>query len=111
LVGQHAETVNVASRIDTLTGDLFGTHVARRAEGHARSRQSRVRLLVPVRERDAKVHEQGLAVLKHHVVRLKIAMDDAVAMGIIEGARELAGDAQRALKRQLTLPLSTAAHP
>ena len=44
-------------------------------------------------EGDAEVGDEGAAVVQEDVLRLDVAMDDAAAMGVVEGAGHLGGDA------------------
>ena len=44
-------------------------------------------------EGDAEVGDQRAAVVQQDVLRLDVAMDDAVAVGVVEGAGDLGGDA------------------
>ena len=94
--GEHleqddADRVEVASPIDGGSRCLLGRHVVGRADRNAGGRE--LRGLVE-RFRDAEVHElhHALAILgvgQHDVVRLQIAMDDAVPVNRRQRRRHL----------------------
>jgi hypothetical protein len=91
LEAEGAQREQVAAGVQHGPRDLLGRHVARRAPGVAPARD-----LARGRARDAEVQELRLARLQHHhVAGLDVAMDDAGLVGVVQGARQLRGDAQR----------------
>ena len=102
-VCQRTERIDVGARIDhAVARCLFRRHVLRRAE-----RQPRLRHALPARlahrQRDPEVGHHRLPMLKEDVLRLQVAMDDAVLMRIVERARNRDGDAYRLVNGELTL--------
>ena len=79
---------------------LFGAHVGRGPDRHPGLGQ-------PVRRRrleragDAEVGHQRLAVGEQDVLRLDVAMDHALAVGMVERVGDLPGDAEGLVDRQL----------
>jgi len=55
-------------------------------------------------ERDAEVGHQRAAVVQQDVLRLDVAVDDPLPVGVVKRARHLAGDPHRIGDRQLLLP-------
>ena len=103
LVHHAGERVDVAARGEVpLAGGLLRAHVLRGAErdpglGHAAA---------PRRtddEPDAEVGHQRRSVLEQDILRLDIPVDDALAMGVGEGARRFLRDPHRLFHRQLLL--------
>ncbi len=85
----HAEAVNIASAVGLVAfaARLLGGHVRRSAEHAAVDRE---RELAGVALGQAKIHDVRLAFeIDHHVARLEIAMDDALLVGIVQGAGDL----------------------
>ena len=54
-------------------------------------------------QRDAEVGHQRVAVVQQDVLRLDVAVDDAVAVGVVERVGHFGGDADRVVHRQLLL--------
>ena len=52
------------------------------------------------RPRDPEVGDDRLAVLQQDVLRLDVAVDDALPVGVVERAGDLADDARCVLERQ-----------
>ncbi len=101
LVRRGTERVDVAAGADVaLAHRLLGRHVGGRAERHAGLGHATVARLAGG-EGDAEVGDQGAAVMQENVLRLDVAMDDAAAMGIVEGTRHLGGDAHGVGDREL----------
>ena len=97
LVQHRAERVDVAARVDrALAHRLLGAHVLRRAEREARLRHALRRRRCCTRERDAEVGDERVPVLQQDVLRLDVAMDDAVPVRVVERVGDLARDARRA---------------
>lgn len=57
------------------------------------------------RERDPEVGDRRPPVVEQDVFRLYVAVDDAVAVGVVEGVGHLGGDAHRFLDAQLGFPV------
>ena len=114
VAGQHlvehgAQRVHVAPRVDhALAHRLLGTHVLRRPEGEPGLRDA-----MPARrlhrERDAEIRHDGLAIVQENVLRLDVAMNDVVAVGVVERARDFARDAHGFRNRQLPFASETRA--
>ena len=82
-----AQGVDVRAGGDlALAHRLLGAHVVRRAERHAGLGHPAPAGLAG-RERDAEVGDQGLAVVQQDVLGLDVAVDHAVAVGVVERAR------------------------
>ena len=95
LVKHRAERVHVGALVDVLLSHgLLGCHVLRSSEGEARLRHARLARVMHG-ERDAKVGDDGAAVLQEHVLRLDVAMYDAVAVRVVERAGHLGRDSER----------------
>ena len=52
------------------------------------------------RERDAEVGDERLAVMQENVLGLDVAVDDAVAVRVVERARDFGRDAHRVVDRE-----------
>src|SRR5688572_19030262 len=61
------------------------------------------------RECDAEVGDERLSLLKEHVLWLYVAVDDVVAVRVVERGCDLASDLKRFVDRQLQLPIESAA--
>ena len=61
------------------------------------------------RQRDAEVGHQRAAVVQQDVLRLDVAVDDVVPVGVVERAGDLRRDAHRVVDRELLLPLESVA--
>jgi hypothetical protein len=96
LVEHHAEAVEIGAPADLLAAPLLRAHVARRADERAFARE-----LGAGRERvrDAEVREETRPVgTPQDVLRLDVAMHDAVAMRVVERTGDLAHDPQRGVR-------------
>ena len=96
LVKQHAEGVNIAARIQIHSGQprLFGTHVGRCADELPHCCKKRfIRQTLLGRFGDAEIDHfgHGHPVLHgHQYVRgFEVAMDDALLVGVLDGATDL----------------------
>ena len=101
LVGDGAERVDVRAAVDgAVAGGLLGRHVLRRAQREPGLRHS---LSPGVRhgERDAEVGDEWLPFVQEDVLRLQVAMDDAVTMRVVERAADGDGEPHRFVHRQL----------
>ena len=97
LVRDDGERVLVGAAVDAGPLELFGGHVARRAEGAARLGKRHV----AERLGDAEVaHQHPAALLDHDVGGFDVAVHDAVAVRVLEGAAGLLEDADRFLEAQ-----------
>jgi hypothetical protein len=92
LVQHRAEGVDVGSRVHRLAARLLGAHVGGCADRHARLGEPLAGLVARERAADAEVGDQRVAVGEQDVLRLHIAVDDAVAVGEIEPVGHLARD-------------------
>ena len=105
LVQDHAESVDVGPRVEVVVaGRLLRTHVLGRAQTHARPGQPGLAVTVTRGQRDAEVGHQRPAIVKQHVVRLDVAVDHALAVGIVQRGGDLAGDANGLADGQLGFP-------
>ncbi len=103
LVEQAAERVDVAARVDVaLSRRLLRAHVARRPQ-----RQPGLGQFLAAhrahRPCDTEVGHPGMAILQEDVLGLEVAMNEPMAMGVIEGISDLAEELQRLVDRQLGL--------
>ena len=94
---QHrAHRVDVGAMIDVASpAGLLRCHVRRRAERDAFAGERRILARVADRLRDAEVHDDRMPAGEHDVVRLDVAMDDAVRVRVGERLGDLRGEAQR----------------
>ncbi len=103
LVRHAAQGVHIgASRDVALTHGLLGTHVVRGAEAHAGLGHATAAGLAGG-EGDAEVGHQGAAIVQQDVLRLDVAMNNAVAVGVIESGGNLCSQAHSIGHRQLLL--------
>ena len=110
LAGQHlvqhrAQRVDVGAAVEpALAGGLLRAHVRGRADDHAGLGEPLGVARAFQHLADAEVRHQHLAVGgEEHVLRLDVAMDDAVAVGVVQGGRGLARDPERVAHRELLL--------
>jgi hypothetical protein len=105
LVENAPEGVDVALRTRVpVRGGLLGAHVIRRAEREPRLGQP----ALPRRadgQGDAEVSNEGAAVLKEDVRRLDVPVDNALAVGIVQGSGDVDRDPERLFHRKLALPI------
>ena len=88
LVEDDAERKDVAAPVHGRAGDLFGRHVVRRPEKLARRGQIRRSDLG-----DPEIRDLHLAVGRDHDVRrLDVAMDDSLAVSVVERLGDLPDD-------------------
>ena len=93
LVGHDAERVDVGRGADVRRRGLLRGHVVRRPGDHAGGGEA-ARGLEHLR--DPEVGEVDAAVLvEEHVLRLHVAVDDALAVRVVEGVRHPAQDLDR----------------
>ena len=86
LVQHAAQAVDVAPAVDSRIGHrLLGTHVRRRAERDAGARELGAAALGD-RARDAEIGDERLAVLQQDVLRLDVAVNDALLVRVVERA-------------------------
>ena len=97
LVQHHARRVHVAGRAHAAAGGLLRRHVGDSADDVAVLRQR-----VGVHEAgDAEVHDLDVAgVAQHHVLRLDVAVDDALAVGERQGVEQLRADGRHVVVAQ-----------
>ena len=82
---------------------MLWTHVRRRSERHPG-----LRLRLDVRRarnraRDAEIREHRVLGLEQDVLGFDVAVHDSARVGVLQGARDLTGDAYGVLHRQLSL--------
>ena len=103
LVEHRAQGVDVGAGGDlALAHRLLGAHVVRRAERHAGLGHPAPAGLAG-RERDAEVGDQRLAVVQQDVLGLDVAVDHAVAVGVVERRGHFGRDPDRVGDRELLL--------
>jgi hypothetical protein len=97
LVEHGTQRVEVAARVGRATHRLLRRHVRDRTDQHPLLREPRL----VERHREPEVAQlRGPVAREPDVSGLEIAMDDAEAVGVLERARDLAGDAHGRLDRQ-----------
>ena len=95
---EHAEREHIGSCIRAFTIQLLGRHIRRRADDRPWKRHGNHRLprgRVEARQTEVENLDRALPG-PHDVLRLEIAVDDAAAMGVSEGVRELDGSPEPA---------------
>ena len=103
LVGHAPERVDIGARRDLpLAHRLLGTHVVRGAEGHAGLGHPGAAGLAG-RQRDTEVGHQRATVVQQDVLRLDVAVDHPVAVGVVERAGDLGRDPDGIVDRELLL--------
>ena len=89
LVEQAAEAVDIGPGVEAaFAGGLLRAHVARGAEGEAGLRHP-VAAGVAHGQRDAEVGDQRRPVVQQDVLRLDVAVDHAVAVGVVQRRADL----------------------
>ncbi len=86
LVGHEAEGKDVTARVHRSASHLLRRHVARRADDVA---HHRVLGVVVARDAEVEEPEEARITADDQVGRLDVAMDDPVAMRVLEAARQL----------------------
>jgi hypothetical protein len=108
LAGQHfihhaAERVDVASRVNRASRRLLGAHVQHGTERETGAGE-RVRGRAVAHDlRDSKVCDDGRAAADEDVLRLDVAVDDALRVRIVEREADVTGDLQGLVERELAL--------
>jgi hypothetical protein len=100
LVEQHAGGVEVGAGVDLQAEGLLGAHVLRGAEHHAGAGHLLERTVAADDLGDAEVDQlEHLAALvvagDEDVLRLEVAVDHALAVGVLEAAEHLQDEADR----------------
>ncbi len=89
LVHDARERIEVAAAVEVpLARRLFGTHVVRRAEAHPGLRDP-LRTHLRQGGGDAKIRHHRVARVHQHVFRFDVAMNDTVAVRILQGVPDL----------------------
>ena len=105
LIGHRAKRIDIASRGDLpLPHRLLGAHVVRGAQRHPGLGHPGAAGTAHG-QGDAEVGDEGGAVVEEDVLRLDVAVDDAVAVGVIQRRGNFARDPNRVRNRQLFLPV------
>ena len=105
LIKHRAQRVDVGTAIDgAVAGRLLRAHVRGRAETQARLGDAMSAGLRD-RERNPEVGDDRLLLLKQHVLRLEVAVDDVVAVRVVEGARDRRRYADGFVDRKLLLAI------
>jgi hypothetical protein len=109
LVEHRGERVDVAACVDsTVARCLLGRHVLRRAEREPRLRESIATGFLHG-ERDAEVGEHRLTLLDEDVLRLDVAVDELLAVRVVQRTRHLLRDRECLLDPELVLPIQLVA--
>ena len=107
LVAQHAERVDVGTHVDRVAraADLLGTGVGDRADVLSLARQGLRSQSLGVRQAsDAEVEHLGrAALLDQHVAGLQVAVDDALAVCVLDGLADSDQEAQASVDVELLL--------
>ena len=99
LVHDQSQRIEIAAVIDRSAFDLFGRHVARRADKSTAAGHAHFRGLE--RSGEAKIGNEHLIVFADQdIVWLEVAMDDAFGMRGVEGVAHLPGKFEAAVERQ-----------
>jgi hypothetical protein len=105
LVRERAQAVDVRAVVQVrLAHGLLGRHVGRGAQGDAHRGQL-AGTGVAHRLGHAEVRDDGMAAREHHVVGLDVTVHDAAFVGVGQGVRNLAEDADRIAHRQHAVSL------
>ena len=109
LVQHCGEGIDVAPCIDAAVArGLLGTHVLRCAERKSGLRKAVAAGLLHG-QRDAEVGEHGLAFLDEDVLRLDVAVDEALAVRIVERTRHLLRDGDGFVEAKLVFAIQLVA--
>ena len=99
LVKDDAERVDVGAGVDRLALDLLRAHVFRGPDHDPRPGDA----LPLERAGDTEIHDvDAAALVDHDVLRLEVAVDDAVAVGLGQAPGDLQGDRHGPAGRQLS---------
>ena len=90
LVDDAGQAVLIGAPIDDVAVGLLGSHVGRRAHDDADLGEPRVPGCCRDCVRDTEIRQHWMAVGDEDVLGLDVAMDDALSMRIVEGARDAA---------------------
>ncbi len=90
-VEQQSELIHIRRDRDGLAADLLGARVVRREDARGRAGRRAVVLLVRGQQpRDPEVEEDRMAIGRHDDVRrLDVAMDDELAMRLLQGGADV----------------------
>ena len=101
-IRHRAQRIDVTARVDgALTHRLFGTHVAWRAEREPRLCHALATRALH-RQRNAKVGDERRPIMQENVLGLDIAVDDVLAVRVVERARHFACNTYGISDGQLT---------
>jgi len=108
LVQHTGEAIEIAAAIELLDAAcLLRAHVPGRAHRDARPGDL-LHARHADRPRDAEVAHDRMTGLEQDVLRLDIAMHHVAAVGVVQGIRHLAADAQGVVERDLSLAVQAA---
>jgi len=106
LVEHRTERVHVGPRVElAIAGRLLRAHVGGRP--HRESSLGQLLLIYQEGTGNTEIGHQCLPIGEQNVLRLDVAMNDAVAVSIVEGERGFAGDAQSLIHGELPLSLES----
>ena len=105
LITERPHGVDVHAMIEVrIRGRLLRRHVRRGSERDPGGREPLTTRGLAQRLGNAEVHDERVPAREQHVVRLDVAMRDAVRVGVGERVHDLHEDLHRVVDRQLAVP-------